>query len=142
MFLEKFTGERIERFEFGSDYSLNPIEISVNKSQKSSAFRISFSNDENNEKLRLLAILSPIFIASFDNGAYELEYLKDSIANSSYEFGLYPHFLKISKSPNILKMIGRKMIFTYLRVALFIFPLMTLMKNIYQALPALLMNLL
>ena len=94
MFLEKFTGERIERFEFGSDYSLNPIEISVNKSQKSSAFRISFSNDENNEKLRLLAILSPIFIASFDNGAYELEYLKDSIANSSYEFGLYPHFFK------------------------------------------------
>lgn len=103
MFLEKFTGERIERFEFGPDYSLNLLETSENKSQRPAGFRISFSNDENNEKLRLLAILSPIFIASFDNGAYELEFLKKSIENSSYEFGLYPHFFKNFQKSQYLK---------------------------------------
>ena len=103
MFLEKFTGERIERFEFGPDYSLNLLETSENKSQRPAGFRISFSSDENNEKLRLLAILSPIFIASFDNGAYELEFLKKSIENSSYEFGLYPHFFKNFQKSQYLK---------------------------------------
>lgn len=92
MFLEKFTRERIERFEFEPGYSHKLLEVSENKIQRPPGFRISFSNDENNEKLKLLVILSPIFITSFDNGAYELEYLKDSIENSPYEFGLYPHF--------------------------------------------------
>lgn len=92
MILEKFKSERIERYKFGPDYSLNLLESSENKSQRLSGLRISFSNDDKDEKLRLLVILSPILIASFDNGACELEFLKESIENSPYEFGLYPHF--------------------------------------------------
>lgn len=56
--------------------------------------KYSFLNDEDNNKLRLLVTLSPIFIACFDNGSYELEFLKNTIKKSDYPYGLYPNFFE------------------------------------------------
>lgn len=56
--------------------------------------KYSFLNDEDNNRLRLLVTLSPIFIACFDNGSYELEFLKNTIKKSDYPYGLYPNFFK------------------------------------------------
>lgn len=56
--------------------------------------KFSLANDENNFRLRLLVTLSPIFIACFDNGNEELEFLKDTIKNSNFTYGLYPYFFE------------------------------------------------
>ena len=66
------------------------MNINIKKSSKSVSFI--FQNDRNNERLKLLVILSPIFIASFDNGAYELEFIKNIIDKSKFPYGLYPNF--------------------------------------------------
>ncbi len=50
------------------------IEINKNKN----FIKYSFPNDKKNTRLKLLVTLSPIFIACFDNGNYELEFLKKS----------------------------------------------------------------
>lgn len=56
--------------------------------------KIIFPNDLENKRLRLLVTFSPILIASFDNGRYELEFLKNSIEKSKYPYGLYPNFFQ------------------------------------------------
>ena len=56
--------------------------------------KYSFANNPDNSRLRLLVILSPIFIACFDNGSYELEFLKNTIKKSAYPYGLYPNFFE------------------------------------------------
>lgn len=56
--------------------------------------KYSFLNDEDNNRLKLLVTLSPIFIACFDNGTYELEFLKNTIKKSDYPYGLYPNFFE------------------------------------------------
>lgn len=54
--------------------------------------KLIFPNDMNNSNLKLLVILSPIFIASFDSGENELEYLSKTIEKSKFPYGLYPKF--------------------------------------------------
>lgn len=54
--------------------------------------KISFKSDKNFDRLRLLVILSPIFIASFDNGKYKLEFLEKTIEKSNFKYGLYEKF--------------------------------------------------
>lgn len=54
--------------------------------------KLIFPNDEENNNLRLLVTLSPIFIASFDSGENELEYLSNTIEKSKFPYGLYPDF--------------------------------------------------
>lgn len=54
--------------------------------------KLIFPNDEENNNLKLLVILSPIFIASFDSGKNELEYLSKTIEKSKFPYGLYPNF--------------------------------------------------
>ena len=54
--------------------------------------KLIFPNDEENNNLKLLVILSPIFIASFDSGENELEYLSKTIEKSKFAYGLYPKF--------------------------------------------------
>ncbi|WP_394012015.1 hypothetical protein [Anaerococcus cruorum] len=66
------------------------IEIKINKD----FVKYSFLNDGDNNRLRLLVTLSPIFIACFDNGNYELEFLKNTIKKSDYPYGLYPNFFE------------------------------------------------
>ena len=54
--------------------------------------KLIFPNDEENNNLKLLVTLSPIFIASFDSGKNELEYLSKTIEKSKFPYGLYPKF--------------------------------------------------
>ena len=54
--------------------------------------KLIFPNDKNNNNLKLLVTLSPIFIASFDSGKNELEYLSKTIEKSKFPYGLYPKF--------------------------------------------------
>lgn len=54
--------------------------------------KLIFPNDEGNNNLKLLVILSPIFIASFDSGKNELEFLKQTIEKSKFPYALYPDF--------------------------------------------------
>ena len=42
--------------------------------------------------MKLLVTLSPILIAAFDNGSYELEFLRKIIEKSKFPYGLYPKF--------------------------------------------------
>lgn len=92
MILTKFENNNKTSFEIGDEYKFNKIASSETKIDK--AFCLSFSNDKDNHKLKLLVILSPILIASFDNGDCELEFLKKTIENSKYPYGLYPCFFK------------------------------------------------
>lgn len=66
------------------------LEIEKNKDY----VKVIFPNDLKYKRLRLLVILSPILIASFDNGRYELEFLKNSIEKSIFPYGLYPNFFQ------------------------------------------------
>lgn len=90
MILNKFDHGKKISYQVKDDYNLE--EISQNNSKIKNCFSIKIVNDYNNEKLKLLVILSPIFISAFDNGNYELEFLKNIIENSQYPFGLYPSF--------------------------------------------------
>ena len=54
--------------------------------------KLVFPNDEKNNNLKLLVILSPIFIASFDSGKEDLEFLNKTIENSKFPYGLYSKF--------------------------------------------------
>lgn len=66
--------------------------ISIEKNKD--FIRLIFPSDDNFKKLRLLVILSPIFIASFDSGKNQLEFLKNTIDKSKFAYGLYPKFFE------------------------------------------------
>ena len=66
------------------------LEIEKNKD----FVKIIFPNDLEYKRLRLLVTLSPILIASFDNGSYELEFLKKLIEKSEFPYALYPNFFQ------------------------------------------------
>lgn len=90
MILTKF--ENGKKNSYQVTYAYNFEEISQDQSQFEDCFCLEIQNDPEDEKLKLLVILSPIFIAAFDNGNEELEFLKKTIENSSYPFALYPDF--------------------------------------------------
>lgn len=90
MILNKFKHGKKISYQVNDDYNLE--EISQNSSKIKNCFSLTIVNDNDNEKLKLLVILSPIFISAFDNGNYELEFLKNIIENSQYPFALYPSF--------------------------------------------------
>ena len=90
MILTKFKNYKKISYQVTEDLSFE--EISQDQSQKEDCFCLEIQNDPDNEKLKLLVILSPIFIAGFDNGNVELEFLKKTIENSSYPYALYPNF--------------------------------------------------
>ena len=90
MILTKFENGKKITYQVTDGYGFE--QISQNQSQFEDCFCLEIENDPDDEKLRLLVILSPIFIAAFDNGNIELEFLKKTIENSSYPFALYPDF--------------------------------------------------
>lgn len=90
MIVNKVINNKKTCYEIGDAYNFE--KISENQSQFEDSFAINITNDDKNEKLKLLVILSPIFIASFDNGNTKLEFLKKTIEKSSYPYGLYPNF--------------------------------------------------
>lgn len=90
MILTKFENGKKISYQVTDGYGFE--QISQNQSQFEDCFCLEIENDPDDEKLKLLVILSPIFIAAFDNGNVELEFLKNTIENSSYPFALYPDF--------------------------------------------------
>lgn len=90
MILTKFENGKKISYQVTGEYGFE--EISQDQSQFEDCFCLEIENDPDDEKLKLLVILSPIFIAAFDNGNVELEFLKKTIKNSSYPFALYPDF--------------------------------------------------
>lgn len=90
MILTKFENGKKISYQVTGEYGFE--EISQDQSQFEDCFCLEIENDPEDEKLKLLVILSPIFIAAFDNGNVELEFLKKNIENSSYPFALYPNF--------------------------------------------------
>lgn len=90
MILTKFENGKKITYQVIDGYGFE--QISQNQSQFEDCFCLEIENDPEDEKLKLLVILSPIFIAAFDNGNVELEFLKKNIENSSYPFALYPNF--------------------------------------------------
>ena len=64
----------------------------MNVEKNKDYIKLIFPNDEDNNNLKLLVTLSPIFIASFDSGKKELEYLSKTIEKSKFPYGLYPNF--------------------------------------------------
>ena len=90
MILTKFENGKKISYQVTGEYGFE--EISQDQSQFEDCFCLEIENDPEDEKLKLLVILSPIFIAAFDNGRSELKFLKKTIENSSYPFALYPHF--------------------------------------------------
>ena len=90
MILTKFENGKKISYQVTGEYGFE--EISQDQSQFENCFCLEIENDPDDEKLKLLVILSPIFIAAFDNGNVELEFLKKTIENSSYPFALYPDF--------------------------------------------------
>lgn len=55
-------------------------------------------DDDENKRLKLLVILSPIFLASFDSSEEELGFFKKKLENSNFPYGLYPEFFPFSEN--------------------------------------------
>ena len=100
MILNKFDHNKKISYQVNDNYNFE--ETSQNSSKIKNCLSLTIVNDNDNEKLKLLVILSPIFIAAFDNGEYELEFLKKNIETSPYPFALYPSFFNIFDKKNYL----------------------------------------
>lgn len=92
MILTKFKNGKKTSYQITDSYTFE--KMGQVDSQIEDWFSISVMNDLKSEKLKLLVILSPILIASFDKGSFELEFLKKTIEKSSFPYGLYPNFFK------------------------------------------------
>lgn len=77
-------------FETNRDLSEKLQEDTCDKPYDYLNFYIKNDNDSN--KLKLLVILSPIFIAAFDSAYESLGFLKDTINKSNFTYGLYENF--------------------------------------------------
>lgn len=95
MRVEKFVANKVYNLDIKENFELVEISIREDKKEKDSFYKIIFENDNENEIAYILAILSPIFIACFDNGLEELSFLKDSIKKSKFSYGLNPFFSEI-----------------------------------------------
>ncbi|WP_276862719.1 hypothetical protein [Anaerococcus tetradius] len=55
-------------------------------------------NDDEDQMLKLLVILSPIFLATFDSSKEELGFFKEKLDDSNFPYGLYPDFFPFSEN--------------------------------------------
>lgn len=55
---------------------------------------ITFKTDPDFKRLKLLVILSPIFIAIFDSGTEELSFFRENLKKSNFKYGLYESFFQ------------------------------------------------
>lgn len=95
MRVEKFVANKVYSFDIKENYELVEVSIREDKKENDSFYKIIFENDKENEIAYILTILSPVFIACFDNGYGELSFLRDSIVESKFPYGLNPFFSKI-----------------------------------------------
>lgn len=54
-------------------------------------------SDEDYKNLKLLVILSPIFLACFDSSKEELLYFRENLETSNFTYALYPKFFPFSE---------------------------------------------
>ena len=85
-------------------YEYPSTSLLKNKMEKASDYgalrevKFIMDNDKENEKLMLLVILSPIFIACFDSSIEELDFFREKISNSNFPYGLYPEFFPFDEN--------------------------------------------
>lgn len=80
-------------FQLEKKFSLDDFDLYKEKSEDDKLI-ISFKSDKEFKRMKLLIILSPIFIASFDNGTNELDFFKGMLQKSNFTFGLYENFFQ------------------------------------------------
>lgn len=67
---------------------------SIEQTDQKDQLILSFRTDPDFKRLRLLVILSPIFISIFDNGKTDLEFFRKNLQTSNFTYGLYESFFE------------------------------------------------
>ena len=98
MIVKIFKNKKIYQYNakdvFELDNKLKVKDFSkLEKTSEEEKIIINFKNDKENETLRLLVILSPIFITIFDNST-NLEFFRENLEKSNFKYGLYPNFFE------------------------------------------------
>ena len=98
MIIKIFKNKKIYQYNAKDVFELdNKLKIKdfskLEKTSEEEKIIINFKNDKENESLKLLVILSPIFITIFDNST-SLDFFKKNLEKSNFEYGLYPNFFE------------------------------------------------
>lgn len=98
MIVKVFKNNKLYQYQaknvFDLDKKLKNKDFSkLEKSDQKEKIILNIKNDKDNETLRLLVILSPIFITIFDNST-NLEFFRKNLEKSNFEYGLYPNFFE------------------------------------------------
>ncbi|WP_058990777.1 hypothetical protein [Anaerococcus rubeinfantis] len=98
MIVKVFKNNKLYQYQakdvFDLDKKLKNKDFSkLEKADQEEKIILNFKNDKDNETLRLLVILSPIFITIFDNST-SLEFFRENLEKSNFEYGLYPNFFE------------------------------------------------
>lgn len=98
MIIKIFKNKKLYQYQakdvFDLDKKLKNKDFSkLEKIDEKEKIIINFKNDKENETLRLLVILSPIFITIFDNST-NLEFFRENLEKSNFKYGLYPNFFE------------------------------------------------
>lgn len=98
MIVKVFKNNKLYQYQatdvFDLDNKLKNKDFSkLEKTNQKEKIILNFKNDKENEILRLLVILSPIFITIFDNST-NLEFFRKNLEKSNFEYGLYPNFFE------------------------------------------------
>ena len=98
MILKIIKNKKIYSYQYKDVFDLdiklkNKDFCKLEKTSEDDKVIISIDNDKNFENLRLLVILSPIFITIFDNST-SLEFFRKNLDQSNFEYGLYPKFFQ------------------------------------------------
>lgn len=98
MIIKIFKNKKLYQYQaedvFDLDKKLKNKDFSkLEKIDEKEKIIINFKNDKENETLRLLVILSPIFITIFDNST-NLEFFRENLEKSNFKYGIYPNFFE------------------------------------------------
>lgn len=98
MIVKIFENNKLYQYQaknvFDLDKKLKNKDFSkLEKTDQEEKIILNFKNDKDNETLRLLVILSPIFITIFDNST-SLEFFRENLEKSNFDYGLYPNFFE------------------------------------------------
>ncbi|MDU5913666.1 MAG: hypothetical protein E6Z21_05235 [Anaerococcus vaginalis] len=98
MIVKIFKNNKLYQYQaknvFDLDKKLKNKDFSkLEKTDQKEKIILNIKNDKENETLRLLVILSPIFITIFDNST-SLEFFRENLEKSNFDYGLYPNFFE------------------------------------------------
>ncbi|MDD7305867.1 MAG: hypothetical protein PUG67_04690 [Peptoniphilaceae bacterium] len=99
MILKKTKAGKKYCYEYFDSFSLekaleNKTFSSIRATNKEDRLTFSFKTDPKFASLRLLVILSPIFISIFDSGKTDLEFFVKTLEESNFKYGLYEKFFQ------------------------------------------------